>query len=483
MTRYICVHGHAYQPPRENPNTGEIDQQPTAAPFRNWNERINSECYEPLATARVLRSDGQPEQRLNLWASLSFDLGPTLGTWMDRHAPATAAAVTSGDVSSGGTAAMAHPWVHAILPLTNARDRSTIVNWGLAEFTSRFGRQASGMWLPETAVDSASLETLVDHGISWTMLAPHQCHPLEAFHPIQHSSDTPGSTAQAGSSEMGEPPRTPLLVHLPSGRSIAVIPYDGPTSHAVAFGGLLNDGVRFAHAVVDAAADGLTIVSTDIESFGHHHRFGEMALARAVIEWSAMAGVELIRPAEYLARFPAVEPGAISELSSWSCAHGVERWRSNCGCRFEEVAGQDQSWRRPLRDVLDVVAEQAGRALDGSATRDLIDPWNAREEYGAVLSAPPDLREQAIEQFLDSHSVARSSQSDQRCLQWMNAERLRLEAWSSCAWFFDAPDRIETLQSIRQAGSACAQIDALCGTNSRLWFDQVLRATGLVQAP
>lgn len=460
MTAYVCVHGHAYQPPRESPETGEVERQPSAAPFHDWNQRITSECYGPLSQAKRLDEAGNTISVSNLWAAMSFDLGPTLGVWMDRHAGQLPGAIAAADAVGGG--AMAHPWVHAILPLTPAGDRATIVRWGVDEYRSRFGRAPRGMWLPETAVDTASLEALADVGISWTMLAPHQVR------------DSHGA----------EPGHRPLVLALPSGRSMTVVPYDGELSHAVAFGGVLDDGLKFADMVSSRAlstegeVEPLIVLSTDIETFGHHHRFGEMALARAVDEWAAIEGLELITPERYLDRFPPTRSGALVERTSWSCAHGIERWRSDCGCRFEEVDGQDQRWRRPLRDVLDAVADVAGRLFNDHAARDLVDPWAARYDYGMVLGARPDGRDAMRQQFLGRHLAPGGS--SERAWAWMEAERLRLEAWSSCAWFFDSPDRIETVQVVAEARAALHRYGLLTGTDPLTWFDDQVRDAGLL---
>lgn len=456
MTAYICVHGHAYQPPRESPDTGEVPVQPSAAPFHDWNQRITSECYGPLSQAKRLDESGATISTTNLWEVMSFDLGPTLGVWMDRNAGPLPASIAAGDAAGGG--AMAHPWVHAILPLTPAGDRATIVRWGVDEYRARFGRAPEGMWLPETAVDTASLEALADVGIRWTMLAPHQVR-----------SDRDGDA---------EPGHRPVVVALPSGRSMTIVPYDGELSHAVAFGGLLDDGLKFAEAVVDRAravsdeGDPLVVLSTDIETFGHHHRFGEMALARAVEHWRDLDDIELVTPEQYLQLFPADRPGRLVERTAWSCAHGIERWRSDCGCRFEEIEGQDQRWRRPLRDVLDAVADVAGRLFNEFAVTDLVDPWAARYDYGMVLGARPELRGPMRDQFLARH-LSPGGSAD-RAWEWMEAERLRLEAWSSCAWFFDSPDRIETIQVLDEARAALVRYASLTGVDATAWFDAQL---------
>ncbi|MCO5311928.1 MAG: DUF3536 domain-containing protein [Microthrixaceae bacterium] len=462
MTVYLCVHGHAYQPPRENPETGVVDRQPSAEPFHDWNERITDECYRRFGRAEVHGPDGGIATVMNLWGEVSFDLGPTLGVWMDRQTPDVAEMIAGGEATFGG--AMAHPWVHAILPLTPFWDRSTIVRWGIDDFEHRFGRQPAGMWLPETAVDVSSLEALVDAGITWTLLAPHQ---VRRVGDAGTGGSAPGGSAPGGSA----PGHRPLVVELPSGRSITVVPYDGGLSHGIAFNGLLNDGVALAEAFLEAADranDGdLIVAATDLETFGHHHAFGEMALAKAVEVWVETDGVELISPERYLAlaaqQGEPFERGELVAFTSWSCAHGVERWRSNCGCRFEEVEGQDQSWRAPLRDALDTVAEVTRRILVQEAGAEFHDVWAARNAYGRVLAAGSSdaERDRRVQEFLAAHLVPRADAG--RAIGWMEAERLRLEAWSSCAWFFDSLDRIETQQVIDEAEVALEHYSELSG--------------------
>ncbi len=249
--------------------------------------------------------------------------------------------------------------------------------------------------------------------------------------------------------------------------------------------GLLDDGLNFANTVADRAtaathteANPLVVLSTDMETFGHHHRHGEMALAHAVEAWRGRSDVELITAEQYLQRHPATEPGRLVERTSWSCAHGVERWRSDCGCRFEEVDGQDQRWRRPLRDVLDAVADIAGRLFNDHAGADLVDPWAARYDYGMVLGARPERRAGMRDQFLGKHLAPGGSA--ERAWVWMEAERLRLEAWSSCAWFFDSPDRIETVQVLVEARASLERYGRLTDTELLTWFDEQVRTSGLV---
>ena len=478
MTVYLCIHGHAYQPPREDPRTGEVPLQPSAAPYHDWNERITDECYRPFGEADVLGENGDVVEEVNLWGEVSFDLGPTLGVWLDRHAPAAAAAIvagdSAGDAAEGGPGggAMAHPWVHAILPLTPFWDRATMIRWGIDDYVARFGRRPTGMWLPETAVDSASLEALVDAGISWTLLAPHQVRRVvdEAAVEDEVAGNAPAEReaaidAETAGSTLAEPGHRPLLVTLPSGRDIIVMPYDGPLSHGIAFNGLLHDGVELAETFIRIAStlapDSFLVASTDLETFGHHHGLGEMALAKAVQVWRDSEEVVLTTPERYLEQFLPTERGVLVERTSWSCAHGVERWRSNCGCRFAEVEGQDQAWRRPLRDWLDAVAEACRRAMIEFAGSDLRDPWAARNDYGRVIGARPGDVDTRRAEFLATHRVAGGDPD--RAIAWMEAERLRLEAWSSCGWFFDSADRIETVQIIDEANEALRRYRSLTG--------------------
>ncbi|MEZ5322485.1 MAG: DUF3536 domain-containing protein [Microthrixaceae bacterium] len=473
-TAYLTIHGHAYQPPRESPRTGEVEAQPSAAPFHDWNQRIAAECYEAVASAAEFDDAGAVVGRVNLWGALSFDLGPTLGVWLDRHRPEVAAAVAEGAAAGHGHGAMGHPGVHAILPLAAAEDRRVMLRWGLADYEARFGGRARSMWLPETAVDTPSLEALVDEGIEWTLLAPHQVRRIGP-----DGSDL-------------EPLHHPLAVTLPSGRGIVVVPYEGMVSHGIAFGGLLDDGARLADALLssgsasvgelDGAPTGgdrvgdpspaLVVTAVDMETFGHHHRFGELAVARSLRLLQTHDQVAVIRPQEYLDRFGAPRQGRLVERTSWSCAHGVERWRSNCGCRFGD--DQDQMWRRPLRDLLDAVADIVGREFTREAPRDLRDPSAARLDYGSVLTAHGAARDDATRGFLTRHLA--SDGDAERAIGWMELERLRLEAWSSCAWFFDSPDRIETRQSLDQAREALVRLHTLTSHDVTGWFDRQIGA-------
>jgi len=336
LTRSIVIHGHFYQPPRDDPRTGTIPLEPNAAPYHDWNERIEQECYSRVAGSL---------------ASLSFDFGPTLLEWMERAAPDTYAAVLAADRASGNAVAM--PYHHVILPLSPRRDKTTEVRWGIADFRRRFGREPEGMWLPETAVDHETLDVLAEEGIRFTILAPHQVERAPA-------GGLPGWYRTAG------------------GRRIALFIYDGPLSHGVAFGSLVNDAAAWAHRLTSASGD-LVAIATDGETYGHHHRGGDVTLARVLETLSQRSDARVENYAAFLSRRPPEEEVHLVAPSSWSCPHGVERWRAECGCRAAPERATQQRWRAPLRAALEWLSvevrakfEREGRALPTALERQLL---------------------------------------------------------------------------------------------------------------
>lgn len=446
--RFVCLHGHFYQPPRENPWLEVIEAQPSAAPFHDWNERIAAECYGPNTVARVLAVDGQIADLRNNYESISFNFGPTLLSWMERSRPDMYAAILAADRASaarlGHGNAMAQAYGHAILPLAAAHDQLTQVRWGVADFVHRFGRRPEGMWLPETAVDLATLRVLADEGIRFTLLAPGQAARVRrrgsAWHAVEpHSLDT------------GRPYRCDLG----EGRSIVLFFYDGPLSHAVAFAGLLNDGRALASRLASLARErppqGLVHVATDGESYGHHHRFGEMALAAALADLEREPGIELTNYAAYLAQVEVEDEVQIREATSWSCAHGVERWRSDCGCRVGDP-GWQQAWRTPLREALDWLKAQLDVIFEREGSRFLPDPWAARDAYvGVLLGRDRDQRNA----FLHQQARAGLHAHDRtRVWQLLEMQRHGLLSFTSCGWFFDDPTGLETRQILTYAARA-----------------------------
>src|SRR5512135_1811830 len=345
MTRYICIHGHFYQPPRENPWLEAVELEDSAYPYHDWNERITAECYAANAASRILDGSGSIDQIVNNYSRISFNFGPTLLSWLAESAPETYSAILEADRESrtrfsGHGAALAQAYNHMILPLANERDRKTQVLWGIADFKHRFGRRPEGMWLPETAVDVATLESLAEAGIRFTVLSPRQAGRVRRL----------GARAWQDVSGSQVDPSRAYKVILPSGRNLAVFFYDGPISQAVAFEGLLSNGSLFADRLLGGFSDArdwpqLLHIATDGESYGHHHRHGDMALAFALRRIETEESAQLTVYGEYLERHPPKARAEIIERSSWSCIHGVERWERSCGCNTGGHPDWNQEWR------------------------------------------------------------------------------------------------------------------------------------------
>lgn len=459
MSEYwICIHGHFYQPPRENPWLEVIEPQPSAHPYRDWNERITAECYRPNTAARVVDQTNHIIDIVDNYERMSFNFGPTLMSWLASHAPDVHAAVVEADRASlarfnGHGSAMAQAYNHMIMPLASPRDRATQVRWGIADFVHRFGRRPEGMWLPECAADTASLEALAAEGIAFSVLAPRQAR---AWRP-------PGGAWRTTPIDPGRAYRCAL----PSGRSIDLFFYDGATSQAVAFERLLADGHRIVARMtnrghVEGGAPTLCHIATDGETYGHHHRYGDMALAWALSQgakgWNS---TKLTNYAAFRAAVPPTWEVQIAEGSSWSCVHGVARWRDDCGCNSGGKPGWNQRWRRPLRDAFDWLREQAGAALEGVGRLLFADPWVARDAYiDVVLARTPEARDR----FLAAHGAHQLDAAERvRALSLMEMARHAMLMYTSCGWFFDDLSGIETVQCMQYAARAAELLEEVGG--------------------
>ena len=475
--RSIVLHGHFYQPPRENPWLEEVEREASAAPHHDWNERIEQECYRAVVAARVLAPDGRISRIVNTLEYLSFNVGPTLLEWLEVAAPDTYARILEADRRSirrlGHGNAIAQPYHHAILPLSSRRDKVTEVRWGIADFRRRFGREPEGMWLPETALDDDTLDVLAQEGIRFTIVAPGQVEAVP---------------------NDGQPGRYTTT----NGRTITLCIYDGDISHDIAFGGLLNDGHLFGkrlltradrrrtprggdaiadqpdHWEPDPSSDGgirpltsgtfaavttverhtrrrrLVSAATDGETYGHHHRFGEMALARVIVDFETTCAARVENFASYLARHPAVDDVQIRAPSAWSCAHGVERWRSDCSCRMR--SDTHQRWRAPLREAIAELADGLHVVFEREARRYFDDPWAVRDAYGDVVATP-----ERIESWVASRVIRANAERDPSAptpQSLLEMERGALRIFTSCAWFFDDIAGLEPLEVLRYAARA-----------------------------
>jgi len=461
MTRYLCIHGHFYQPPRENPWTGRIDLQPSAHPFHDWNARVTAECYAPNHQARILDTAGHIRRVTNNYEKISFNFGPTLLAWLEDHASETYAALLESDLQAakrfgGHGTALAQAYNHVILPLADRHDKQLQVTWGLADFRYRFGREPEGMWLPETAVDIATLEVLAEAGVSFTILAPHQARRVRR---LQR-----GRWCQVDAGSLDT--RHPYLCQLPSGRSIAVFFYDGQVAQEVAFADLLRDGETFARRLLGRFTDEndpqLVHIATDGETYGHHHRFGDMALAYLLDAVQQRRDVELTVYGQFLAQYPPEWEVAIEEGSSWSCAHGIERWRSDCGCRIGDAA-TSQAWRRPLRDALDGLRDATRELFRQQMAALGVEPFRALLDYSEVLyDDTPEMREA----WLARHSLRRLGRREEKLLfELLEMSYFAQLMYTSCGWFFDDLAGLEATQVIAYAARVAELAGQISGHN------------------
>ena len=432
--RRIVIHGHFCQPPREDPWLEEIPRSSRAAPWHDFHEKIERECYRAVVSARVLNPEGKIARIVNLTAHMSFNVGPTLLEWLEHHAPTTYRAMLDGDRQAlqrtGHGTAIAQPYHHVILPLATRRDKVTEIRWGMADFRRRFGRAPEGMWLPETAADDETLDVLAQEGIRFTVLAPHQLRTVPA-------NGMPGRYVTA------------------SGREIAIFVYDGTRSHNISFGPLLSNARVWKADLLDGQqaqrSPQVITLATVGETFGHHHRFSEMALAWVVQELQASPDVTLCSFAEVLAAHPPTETVALVGPSSWSCAHGLGRWRTDCGCRENAATAPDQSWREPLRRGLDALRDALHERYVSEATPLFVDPWAARDAYGAVVAALAVERDARVATLL-APGLSHAQAIRGRELLEMMRDALRM--FTSSAWFSDDIGRSMTTQALRYAARA-----------------------------
>ncbi len=472
MDRYICIHGHFYQPPRENAWLEHVELQDEAFPFHDWNERISAECYEPNSVSRILDDEGYIISIGNNYTGISYDFGPTLLSWMKKASPVVYHAVLDADRRSmanfsGHGSAMAQAYNHIIMPLANHRDRYTQVFWGISDFEHRYGRRPEGMWLPETAVDVETLEIMADLGITFTVLAPHQAKRVRKT----------GTTKWQDVPMASIDPTRAYRANLPSGRSIALFFYDGPISRAVAFEDLLTSGEGFAKRLTGAFSEKraeaqLVHIATDGETYGHHHRFGDMALAYALNYIKTNKLAKVTNYGEFLERFPPAYEVEINERTSWSCMHGVDRWWSDCGDNTGGHPDWNQAWRTPLRESLDWLRDATAGQYEERARQYLKDPWLARDQYiNVILNRSPE----NVDAFLGQHGTRPLDERERtEALKLLELQRHAMLMYTSCGWFFDDVSGIETVQVIQYAGRVVQLAQELFGDATEEKFLRLL---------
>ena len=452
MERYICIHGHFYQPPRENPWLEAIEVQDSAYPYHDWNERILAQCYAPNTVSRILDGEGRIIELPNNYARISFNFGPTLLSWIEGKAPATYEAILAADrISqknfSGHGSAMAQAYNHMIMPLACKRDKYTQVLWGIRDFEHRFGRSPEGMWLPETAVDLETLDIMAESGIRFTILSPYQAKEVRN---LDQDSWTDVSGGRID-------PTMAYEINLPSGRKINLFFYNAQVSQAVSFEHLLASGGSLVERLIggfsnESTRPQLVNIATDGETYGHHQQYGDMALAFALEQIKSNGDTLLTNYWEFLEKYPPVSEVRIFENTAWSCVHGVERWWRDCGCNSGGHPGWNQAWRTPLRESLDWLRDTIAPLYELHAGRLLKDPWEARNDFISVVL---DRSRENIDQFLMRHASRKLEDSEKvTVLKLLEIQRCAMLMYTSCGWFFDELSGIETVQVIQYAGRA-----------------------------
>ncbi len=472
---YVTLHGHFYQPPRENPYLDTIERQNSAAPFHNWNERIYHECYRPNAFARILNEAGEVVEIVNNYEYLSFNIGPTLMRWLEQYDTEVYQRILEADRKScdrlnGHGNAIAQAYNHIILPLANREDKVTQIRWGKADFEARFGRATEGMWLAEAAVDYATLEVLIEEGIKFIVLAPSQ---VERCRPLPPERDPEGLDypwQEVGGGQID--PTRPYRCFLPGDESryIDIFVYDGPISRDMGFGDVLNSSDQFANRIAqairgDRTASQLISVATDGETFGHHKHNTEKALAYAFRYVLPQRGWTITNFAHYLSLHPPTWEVEIKSVTAWSCAHGVDRWQDNCGCGGEGGVWH-QDWRRPLRDSLDWLRDQLVQVYLDCGDRLFQDLWAVRNDYVSVLLAQTGAESDPIDAFLAKHQRHPLSATEQvDALRLLEMQRHALLMYTSCGWFFEELSRPEGVQILRYAARAIALAGEVAGVS------------------
>lgn len=447
MKKFICIHGHYYQPPRENPWLEYVESQDSAYPYHDWNSRITAECYGPNAYARIM-ANNQITDIINNYSYMSFNFGPTLLSWLKEKKPVLYKKIIAADVESqkrfgSHGSALAQAYNHMILPLANSRDKYTQIFWGLKDFEYHFNRYPEGMWLPETAVDLETLEYLAQNQIKFTILAPYQA---KRFRKINEE----WITVENGNIDT----HVPYIQHLPSGKSIIIFFYDGNVSKAVAFEKLLNHGEDFTNRLISALPNdapypaALEHIATDGETYGHHHAFGDMGLAYTLTSINNHPEIALTIYGQFLEHEPPLYEVEIHENTAWSCAHGVGRWMQDCGCKAIHFEW-NQKWRGPLREALDWLRDTVASIYEEQTKNLLRDPWDARNNYIDIIN---NREEECLKQFFNTYSQKILNQDELiQAMKWLEAQRHAMLMFTSCGWFFDEVSGIETVQIIQYA--------------------------------
>lgn len=451
---FLTIHGHFYQPPRENPWLEAIELQDSALPFHDWNERINKECYNPNSISKIVDNRNRILDVVNNYEYMSFNFGPTLLSWMEHFAPLTYERIIKADIESvsehsGHGNAMAQVYNHIIMPLANENDKQTQIKWGIRDFEYRFGRKPEGMWLAETAVDDETLKFLEENGIKFTVLSPYQALKF------RQEGDKDWQDVSWGNIDPARSYR--YYIKSAPGKFIDLFFYDGAISRSVAFDELLKDGNKFIKRLKEGISDcrdypQLINIATDGESYGHHTKFGDMALSYVLKIRAKDEGFKITNYAEYLDKYRSNCEVDIKQASSWSCFHGVGRWKEDCGCSTGGHPGWNQKWRKPLRDALDYLRDELIVVFENEGQKYFDNVWNVRNKYINVIL---DRNEMNVKKFQQENFKPDLTDDDKvHAMELLEIQRQAMLMYTSCGWFFSEISGIETVQIMKYAARA-----------------------------
>lgn len=450
MKKNICIHGHFYQPPRENAWLEEVERQDSAYPYHDWNAKITAECYAPNAAARIVDKENRILDIINNYSMMSFNFAPTLLSWLKKSEKEVYRSILQADEKSlvffnGHGSAIAQCYNHMIMPLANSRDKKTQIIWGLKDFEYHFKRKSEGMWLPETAVDDETLDIMAENNIKYVILSPFQAKKMRAVSKKEWIDVNGGKID----------PKLPYSYKLPSGRSIVIFFYDGRISQDIAYANLLASGDNLANRLIGSFSSeqpALENIAVDGETFGHHKHFGDMALAFCLKTIQDNHSVDLMNYGEFLAKFEPKHEVQIHQNSAWSCAHGVGRWSKDCGCCIESKEGRNQKWREHLKKAMDYLRDELINIYQKEMALYVKDPWTIRDLYIELILNRSS--ENAL-QFFENHFSAKISDEDKiKILKLLEIQRHAMLMYTSCGWFFDDISGIETVQILAYAARA-----------------------------
>ena len=451
---FLTIHGHFYKPPRENPWLEAIELQDSALPFHDWNERINKECYNPNSVSKIVDSRNRILDVVNNYEYMSYNFGPTLLSWMEQFAPLTYERIIKADIESisehnGHGNAIAQVYNHIIMPLANEHDKETQIKWGIRDFEYRFGRKPEGMWLAETAVDDDTLRILEANGIKFTILSPYQADKFKKKGDKEWTDVSWGNIDPARSYKYN--------IKSAPGKSIDLFFYDGAISRSVAFDELLKDGNKFIKRLKEGVSDcrdfpQIVNIATDGESYGHHTKFGDMALAYVLKVKAKDEGFKITNYAEYLEKYRSDCEVEIKQASSWSCFHGVGRWKEDCGCSTGGHPGWNQKWRKPLREALDYLRDELVIIFEQEGPKYFDNVWEVRNNYIDVIL---DRNEMNVKKFQqDNFKPDLSDEQKVHAMELLEIQRQAMLMYTSCGWFFSEISGIETVQIMKYAARA-----------------------------